>query len=253
MPEAQLFEFTGKGRPDEKWHAAHILIATKNTRLTPSPDALAAVATMPEDEKIAELEYMAATIPSSWEFIDVTFLLTGVTRAIQQQITRTRKASYAVQSLRVVDASEVEIAPADFNYLLPPEQELATQVYDETVAEIRRCYDRLSGFGVKREDARAILPLATESSLLAKYNFRNFVELVRARSSLRTQPSYKFFIDQMLWSVLEVWPWAEPFFRSPNEQALRLLNEVVGEIGLKVGEGPGWKIAKAMDLLRKGA
>jgi thymidylate synthase ThyX len=51
------------------------------------------------------LDYISKTIRSSWEFVDYTFQITGVTRAFTHQFVRTRTGSYAQQSQRSVDMS----------------------------------------------------------------------------------------------------------------------------------------------------
>ena len=51
---------------------------------------------------------MANTIPSSWEFVDYTFLVTGVSRAYTHQQVRTRAASYAQQTMRVLNMGEFD-------------------------------------------------------------------------------------------------------------------------------------------------
>jgi flavin-dependent thymidylate synthase len=245
----ELVDYTGKGRPDERWHAANVLIMTKRTRLEALPDSLDVVAElMSEEEKLEELSYMATTIPSSWEFVDVTFLVRGISRACAQQITRTRTGSYAMQSLRVVDASQLGIvSPFDADSWLEEDME---SVFSRAAKDARDQYAKLIKLGARPEQARAVLPLATECSLYCKYNLRNFVQLVRSRSSLRTQDEYASVITQMVLEVEAAWPWVDPFFVPAQESALQLIGEVVEEIGLVVGSGPGWKLAKAMDLLR---
>jgi uncharacterized membrane protein (UPF0127 family) len=51
--------------------------------------------------------------------------------------------------------------------------------------------------------------------------------------------------------VIEVFPWAKEFFTSDQQIAIEMLEGIAKEIGIKVGDGAGWKIAKAIDLLRK--
>ena len=84
-----LLEFTGKGSANEQWRAAELLIFTKSTRLTMSPGLMEDIASWPEEKKIEELRKISRTIKSSWEFLDTTFLIEGVTRAVAQQMTRT--------------------------------------------------------------------------------------------------------------------------------------------------------------------
>jgi hypothetical protein len=95
-----------------------------------------------------------------------------------------------------------------------------------------------------------LLPMNTQSNLVAKYNLRAFVDLVTARKSLRTQGEYAGIVRDMEFAVLAVWPWAAPFFLPKEDAAITMLERVADEIGVTVGSGPGWQIAKAVDLLR---
>jgi thymidylate synthase ThyX len=107
MPEVSIIDYTGKGSRDESWHAARLLAFTKNTRLQMNPDGFKEFEDMPVQSIAEEIAYMATTIPSSWEFVDVTFLMTDLSRATAQQVTRTRTASFAMQSQRVTEMSGV--------------------------------------------------------------------------------------------------------------------------------------------------
>ena len=84
--------------------AAELLLFTKSTRLTMAPSLLAEIHAWPQEKKLAELAYMANTIPSSWEFVDYVFLVEGVSRAYTHQQVRTRAASYAQQTMRVLSS-----------------------------------------------------------------------------------------------------------------------------------------------------
>lgn len=239
-----LIEYTGRGRPDQQWHAADLLIYTKSTRLNMDAGLFDKIKALTDDQKREELAYMSTTIPSSWEFADVTFLLEGVSRACAQQITRTRQASYAMQSQRVVDCADAGVMnPYTDNTQLHRDFEYAAgQALDSYRHQIKH--------GGSTQAARGILPMNVTCNLVAKYNLRSFVELVRARQSLRTQGEYAAIVEDMIAEVTGAWPWVEPFFEPKQNKALKLLQEVVEEVGLSTGHGTGWKIAKAMDLIR---
>lgn len=249
MAKVELVDFTGAGRPDEKWHAAHMLLLTKDTRLelgAGGKAGLTAISAMSEEWKNASLRSMAETIPSSWEFVNVTFQLNGVSRACAQQITRTRTASYAMQSMRVVNGAELGVVNP-----FPIEDTFMRAAFDDAVKTIMIEYAQLIEYGAERQDARAILPLNTECALMASYNLRAFVDVVRARESLRTQGEYADIIRSMKAQLLAVWPWAAEFFVPRDQLAIEILERAVQEIGMTVGSGAGWQIAKAIDLLRK--
>lgn len=245
MANVRLIEYTGKGRNDQQWHAAHLLMFTKATRLNMDAQLFEAIAGQTVETKMEQLNYMAKTIPSSWEFVDVTFLITGVSRASAQQITRTRTASYAMQSQRVTDVRSIGVV----NPFEPDTRDHA--LFETACVTSAKMYEGLVDGGMSLENARGVLPLATKCNLVAKYNLRNFVDLMRARASLRVQGEYSDIADQMKAAVIEAWPWSAVFFVHPQDAAIKMLEGVASEIGIETGKGAGWEIAKAIDLLRK--
>jgi len=245
MAKVTLLDFTGKGRPDEGWHAADLLIFTKGTRLGLTPERFSDVQEMSRNEKMTALQEMAKTIPSSWEFADVAFLIEGATRATAQQITRTRTGSYSMQSQRIVDMSDAEVVN-------PFDHEGLKDMFDEAAEASLAAYAMLIANGAEAQEARGILPLNVTSNLLAKYNLRAFIDLVRSRSSLRTQGEYAAIIRLMVDEVIAAWPWVRVFLERPGDISIQILESVAASLGITPGSGPGWQIAKAIDLLRGG-
>ncbi len=247
MDNVEIIDYTGCGSGNPLY-AAELLIFTKNTRLELSSGTLEDVRAMPERKKLEELDYMAATIPSSWEFVHLTFLLSGVSRACAQQITRTRTGSYAMQSQRVTDAGQAAVKnPYDYDARKP-----IHDFFDAAVEDAKEKYNALIDQGSSQGDARAIMPMGTECNLVASYNLRSFLDLVKARRSLRTQDEYRGLIEKMANSVLELWPWSGAFFRTGNEKAIELLESLAFQLELEVENGGmlKWKIAKAIDLIK---
>lgn len=245
MANVQLVDYTGAGRIDSEWHAADVMIFTKQTRLNLSAGLMNEIKSWPIEKKKEELDYMAKTIKSSWEFADVTFLISGVSRAVAQQITRTRTASYAMQSMRVTDASQIGVVESK---KLNPVQ---WGVYKSACEASKKSYKELVDSGVSLEDARGVLPLNTECNLICKYNFRSLTDLIKARKSLRAQGEYTEIVIQMEKLILDAWPWAGPFFESDLDIAVQMLEKTAKELGITTGKGAGWEIAKAVDLIRK--
>jgi flavin-dependent thymidylate synthase len=257
MPTTCLIDFTGKGTPNPVWHAADILIFTKSTRLTMAPEGLEQIERLPEETKLKELEQMAKTIPSSWEFVDLTFLFSGVTRACAQQITRTRNASYSMQSQRIVDMSDAVVTNPFPHPALHGEAPISVQSYKLCKTFQHYSDTALKGYqalieqGADAQDARGLLPMNTQCNLVAKYNLRAFVELVRSRSSLRTQQEYAQIVTQAVDCAKAVWPWITLFLKNPKDEAIKDLEAIAKELGVVPGTGAGWRIAKALDMLRK--
>ena len=243
--KVELIDFTGIGRSDQMWHAADVMIFTKQTRLNLSSGLMSQIKGWGIGKKEEELQYMAKTIKSSWEFVDVTFLLSGISRAVAQQITRTRTASYAMQSMRVTNASELNVVEGK------KLDERQLEIYRTAVESSKQSYKELVEAGVALEDARGILPLNTECNIVCKYNFRSATDLIKARKSLRAQGEYGEIVRRMEALILEVWPWATPFFESDKDVAVKMLETIANDIGITTGKGVGWEIAKAIDLIRK--
>lgn len=257
MPTVTLIDYTGKGTPNSTWHAADVLIFTKSTRLNMTPEGMSSIESLSTDDKLKELEAMAKTIPSSWEFVDLTFLFEGVTRACAQQITRTRNASYSMQSQRIVNLGDAIVTnpflrPAAHGELLQPAKNFKLfETFQAHAEAALKGYQELMTMGANAQDARGLLPINVQCNLLAKYNLRAFVDLVRSRSSLRTQQEYGQIVQQAVACAKQVWPWVNLFLENPRDAAIKDLEAIATELGVTPGTGPGWRIAKALDQLRK--
>jgi thymidylate synthase ThyX len=245
MPKVTLIDYTGAGSSDPLY-AARLLAYTKNTRLNLTPEGWEAFQTKTDVELYRELEYMAGTIPSSWEFVDVTFSIERLSRNTSLQLVRTRSGSYAMQSQRVTDMSEAswDEPSVDFDKELNFSAAMARSVENYAIAVDN---------GYSLEDARDLLPGGIHTNGIAKYDLRALVELVRKRKSLRVQGYYVSIVEAMEAEVLRVWPWAATFFEPPNLKAIKMIEEVAKY--LRVLNAPSLdqqatKLAKAADLLK---
>lgn len=217
-----LLSCTGMNDPNPD-AAINVLLYTKSTRLKMHPGLLAEIASWSPEKKAEEMEYMANTLPSSWEFVDYTFLIEGVTRAFTHQLVRTRQASYAQQAMRVVNVEGWEYATGP-TIAGDPER---NRIYREAMAAIAKAYDELIAAGASREDARGLLPTNILTNINMKINMRNFVDLVKKRSTLRVQDEYRAVLDQMVACVLAEHPWMSVFLsRSPLAAAKELDQEI---------------------------
>jgi flavin-dependent thymidylate synthase len=220
-----LIDYTGAGNPDPLY-AARLLVYTKNTRLTQGEDTRKKVQEMNIDQLQKELSYVANTIRSSWEFVDFTFEITGVTRAFTHQLVRTRTASYAQQAQRVVDMS-------DFEALLPVTVVNKDKVdaWEACMRVIRDVYQNLTDAGVPAQDARGVLPTNVLTNIIVKMNLRTLADLLGKRKSLRAQGEYADVAREWERQAVAVFPWTQPFLdpertRTPALDAI--LKEALG-------------------------
>lgn len=221
-----LIDYTGKGSGDPM-EAARLLVYTKNTRLEQGATTRTKVSLMTPEELRKELDYIATTIRSSWEFVDYTFEVQDVTRAFTHQLVRTRHGSYAQQAQRVVDMRS-------FRSLVPQTVVDAGKipVWDKCMTAIADAYQELAKAEIPTQDCRGVLPTNVLTNIIVKWNLRTFADIVGKRENLRAQGEYADVVRSMVANVLEVHPWVEPFLypertRTPALDAL--LKEALGD------------------------
>ena len=225
-------------------NAEHKMIFTKSTRLQMEPGLMHKIYEMSNEEIVEELEYMANTIPSSWEFCNYSFLIEGVSRAFTHQFVRNRQGSYAQQTMRILNVS-------GFDYITGPTIQSNTRnsaLYKSCMDYIQDTYDKLVENGASIEDARGLLPTNICTNIVAKFNLRTLSEVMSARSSSRTQGEYREVIEEMYKRVIEVHPWAHLFLNSKKKQAANKLDAAIQAWG---GEDTT-DLIKQIDILRKG-
>jgi thymidylate synthase ThyX len=223
--QVSLIDYTGAGSPDPGRYAARILLYTKSTRLQMTPDLLTTIDQLPQEEINFNLRLMADTNPGSWEFVYLTFYIGNATRALQQQLTRTRTASYAIQTTRLVNMS-------DFKYDTGPSIKKNVDrevIYESTMRYIQHAYKELVKNGAEIEDVRGLLPLNTLSNINMCINLRNWVNMVRKRESIRVQTPYREMVDMMVMEVEKVYPWIWIFVKNDEMKARKDLQNLIYE------------------------
>jgi flavin-dependent thymidylate synthase len=204
--QVELIDYTGKESADP-WYAARLLVYTKNTRLEQGADTRAKVNAMGAATLEEELRYIATTIRSSWEFVDYTFEIKGVTRAFTHQLVRTRTASYAQQAQRVVDMR-------GFNCTLPAsvlDNPTALGAWRNAIMSIQNAYAAMVENGIPAQDARGVLPTNVHTNIIAKMNLRTMADLVAKRENLRAQGEYAEVARAMAKLAMKTMPWTKDF------------------------------------------
>ena len=102
------------------------------------------------------------------EHASVTFEIRGISRACSHQLVRHRLASYSQESQRYVDMSTPE-------FVMPPsvrENPAAIAVWEGFMSQVSQAYRQLRVLGVRKEDARFVLPNAAATRIVVTMNFR---------------------------------------------------------------------------------
>lgn len=246
--EVKLIDYTGAGAANPARHAANVLVFTKQTRLEMNAGLFEEIEGWSDDRINSELEYMANTIPSSWEFVEYKFLITGVTRGFTHQFVRTRTASYAQQTMRVLNVN-------GWGYGTGPTVDGVPErkaEYDACMDSIADVYDKLIAMGAKIEDARGVLPTNIHTNLVAKFDLRTMSDTARKRASTRTQGEYREVMEAMKAEVMRVHPWAKMFFERTFDKAASELEDRITILckGMHAGDTVRTNLIKLIDQMR---
>ena len=253
--KVDIIDYTGHYHSDPAYFAANMLLFAKSTRLGLDRGTMCKIWDLQDDDREAELKKVAETIPAAWEFVNYTFLVRNCTRAFTHQLVRTREASYAQETMRVLDKSGFDFLtgpgfwPDGADDIVERRFEHARDAYAGVMGQIDAMYNYLVDIGVPIEDARGILPTNIKTNILVNMNLRRIVELCIKRTSSRVQGEYRGFIEQLMQEVQRVHPWTKLFFRRVNSELMKELDELLED----QTDGPEskLKIQKIIDQLRR--
>lgn len=136
-----------------------------------------------------------------------TFGVEGVSRSLLAQITRHRIASFSVKSQRYVSEASATKEEGGFGYIIPPRIEALgpenVEIFKNQMSQIQKWYDfwveKLGNSGEStNEDARFVLPNASETKLLVTMNARELLHFFSLRSCNRAQWEIRALATEML-------------------------------------------------------
>lgn len=137
------------------------------------------------------------------EHASFMFGVEGISRVTSHQLVRHRIATFSQQSQRYVCLQDT------FNYTVPPtirKHEQMLEKYHAIIADIKSVYDEFIAAGISEEDARFILPNATETKMIISMNARALLNFFSLRLCLRSQEEIRIVAQQMLAKVKKVAP-----------------------------------------------
>jgi thymidylate synthase (FAD) len=148
--------------------------------------------------RISHLSYDKQTEDSYKEFIKriiklghfsilehayATFKISEISRACSHQLVRHRICSFTQQSQRYVDES-------NFEYIIPDSVRnnlKAYELFTDFVNKAKSVYIELLKLGIKKEDARYVLPNATTTQIIMTANFREWRHIIELRGNINSQ------------------------------------------------------------------
>ncbi|HYS42786.1 MAG TPA: FAD-dependent thymidylate synthase [Geobacteraceae bacterium] len=149
-------------------------------------------------EKIMSLGHQSVL-----EHASFTFGIEGISRVTSHQLVRHRIASFSQQSQRYVSHKE------RFAAVVPPtiaERPEVLARYEAQLAALHQAYADMVAAGIPAEDARYILPNATETKIMVTMNARALLNFLELRCCERAQWEIRAMAVEMLRLVKEVAP-----------------------------------------------
>jgi thymidylate synthase (FAD) len=136
------------------------------------------------------------------EHASFTFGVEGISRAASHQLVRHRIASYSQQSQRYVATAFGYVTPAALLHEGWRANRRGTsglaKAYRDHMEASSRLYERLLAEGIPAEDARFVLPNATETRLLVTMNARELNHFFALRTCRRAQWEIREVAVEML-------------------------------------------------------
>lgn len=135
-------------------------------------------------------------------FAYATFNIKGVSIACQNQMVRSKHLDHMVQSKRYVDIDKGDVSFVMPKNLTEEQEELMLQNYISATDT----YRKLVASGVKKEDARAVLPVNTSTNLNVTGNLQAFNDFFKLRLTKHAQSEIRELANIMYDKLAEVYP-----------------------------------------------
>lgn len=114
-------------------------------------------------------------------FAHAVFHISGISRVCSHQLVRSKHLDFLQRSQRYCKELEASFVYPDF----PSEQ--AYSEYEELIQHSTSLYKKLLSYGMKKEDARLILPEATHTSLYVVGNLQAWKDFIKLRADKHAQ------------------------------------------------------------------
>jgi len=142
------------------------------------------------------------------EHTSLTVKFLGCSRGFTHEMVRHRLASFSQESTRYVDES-------DARFVVPPHRDENMLVrlddgrkvsFRQMLCEVERFYRALRQDGWLPEDARQILPIATEAELVTTANFREWRHIFKRRTQQAAHWEIRAVMCKLLTTLQKIVP-----------------------------------------------
>lgn len=114
-------------------------------------------------------------------FSHAVFNIKGISRACSHQLVRSKHLDFLQRSQRYCNEEEASV-------VVPPSlTDEEAGIFWDTINACRDAYATLRDMGVKKEDARFVLPEATETELNVVGNLQSWMDFIKLRADKHAQ------------------------------------------------------------------
>ncbi|MCD7739941.1 MAG: FAD-dependent thymidylate synthase [Candidatus Gastranaerophilales bacterium] len=163
-----------------------------------------------DDEKMLKLisKVISSGHYSTIEHIQVSFAINNISRACSHQLVRHRLMSFSQKSQRYVKEK------GQFDYITPDTIEDNPELnnkFNDFMSKISQFYIELTKAGIPAEDARAVLPNAAATSMIASLNLRELIHLSNLRLCTRAQKEIRILVKRMCDELIKEELWLKDY------------------------------------------
>ena len=113
-------------------------------------------------------------------FASAVFHVSGISRVCSHQFVRSKHLDFLQRSQRYCKESNAD-------YVVPNLNKEQEEAYYIAIQAAKRTYDNLLSLGMKKEDARFVLPEATTTELIVVGNFQAWLDFIALRADTHAQ------------------------------------------------------------------
>lgn len=131
---------------------------------------------------------------ATMRFAHAVILVENISRSCQNQLVRSKHLDFLVESQRYVNQS-------DRGFVMPECTDIAKDMINQHVKSSHDLYYDLVQSGMAKEDARAVLPLNTMTSMYVAGNIQAWMDYLYLRVSKHAQEEIRL-VSISIWAIL---------------------------------------------------
>lgn len=116
---------------------------------------------------------------STLRFAHATMHISGISRVCSHQLVRSKHLDFLQRSQRYCNESDAQF--------ITPESLADNREYSNAIEYAVYAYNELVAAGVKKEDARMVLPASTTTELVVTGNFQAWLDFINLRNTKEAQ------------------------------------------------------------------